>query len=376
MRTRFTFRRGVQASVKITAIAAVATLALSACAREADTSSTEAVDNTEMSAEQLEQVWAGKTIRFICSESAGGSLDTTSRALARHLGKHLPGDPRVVVENMEGGESRIATNYIYSAEPNGLVIGMTDINIPFYSLLGEGEAEGVRWDPNNINWLGSTSKAPQVLAIHSRTGIDPKDLDAIRAANIKLPYGAVGDGPHTGHVLINEVLDLNLQPVFGYGGSTERMLGLDRGEVDGTVSTWDSLKRQKSEELANGTLVPVLQIGGPIDDPVMAGVPTLADLIASNPQEDKDLLGVVADRYEWARPIMAPNGTNATVLEALRTGVAETLADPEFLAEAQTLGIDIDPATGPEVTDRVTEYLQLDTAAVTRLQDAIGADGS
>ena len=372
MRPRSLVRKGLKAA----AIAAVATLALSACAREASTDSAEPVDNTEMSAEQLEQVWAGKTVRFICSESAGGSLDTTSRALARHLGKHLPGEPRVVVENMEGGESRIATNFIYSADPNGLVIGMTDINVPFYTLIGEGEAEGVRWDPTNINWLGSTSKAPQVLAIHSRTGIDPKDLDAIRAANIKLPYGAVGDGPHTGHVLINEVLDLNLKPVFGYGGSSDRMLGLDRGEVDGTVSTWDSLKRQKGDELANGTLVPVLQIGGPIDDPVMEGVPTLSDLIAGNPAEDQDLLGVVADRYEWARPIMAPNGVNASVLAALRTGVADTLADPEFLAEAETLGIDIEPSTGEEVTERITEYLQLDGAAVERLQDSIGADGS
>lgn len=362
--------------MKAAAITVVATLALSACAREAGTDSAEPADNTEMSAEQLEQVWAGKTVRFICSESAGGSLDTTSRAIGRHLGKHLPGNPRVVVENMEGGESRIATNYIYTAEPNGLVIGMTDINIPFYSLLGEGEAEGVRWDPNNINWLGSTSKAPQVLAIHSRTGIDPKDLDAIRAANIKLPYGAVGDGPHTAHVLINEVLDLNLQPVFGYGGSTDRMLGLDRGEVDGTVSTWDSLKRQKGEELANGTLLPVLQIGGPIDDPTMEGVPTISDLIAGNPEEDKNLVGVVADRYEWARPIMAPNGTNPSVLQALRTGITDTLSDPDFLAEAEKLGIDIEPATGEEVTERIDAYLQLDTAAVERLQTAIGADGS
>lgn len=362
--------------VRAAAIALTAALALSGCARETSTDATESVDDTTMTAEQLDQVWSGKTIRFICSESAGGSLDTTSRAVARHLGKHLPGNPRVVVENMEGGESRIATNYLYSADPNGLIIGMTDINVPFYSLLGEDAADGVRWDPAKINWLGSTSKAPQVLAISSRTGIDPKDLDAIRAANLKLPYGAVGDGPHTAHVLINEVLGLNLKPVFGYGGSSERMLGLDRGEVDGTVSTWDSLKRQKGDELANGTLLPVLQIGGPIDDPVMKGVPTLSELIVQNPQGDKDVLEVVAARYEWARPMMAPIGMNATVLETLRTGINETLTDPEFLAEAEKLGVDIEPATGEEVTQQVAEYLKLDNTAVTRLQDGIAADGT
>ena len=372
MRTKFIARGAVRAA----SVALAAALAISGCAREANTNATDSTNDAAMSAEQLEAVWKGKTVRFICSESAGGSLDTTSRAVARHLGKHLPGNPRVVVENMEGGESRIATNYLYNADPSGLIIGMTDINVPFYSLIGEGEADGVRWDPTKINWLGSTSKAPQVLAISARTGLDPKDLDAIRAAKIKLPYGAVGDGPHTAHVLINEVLGLNLQPVFGYGGSSERMLGLDRGEVDGTVSTWDSLKRQKGEELANGTLLPVLQIGGPIDDPTMKGVPTISDLVAQNPQGDKDLVEVVAARYEWARPMMAPIRMNATVLETLRTGINETLADPDFLAEAQKLGVDIDPSTGEEVTQQVDEYLKLDNAAVTRLQDGIAADAS
>ena len=253
---------------------------------------------------------------------------------------------------------------------------MTDINIPFYSLIGEGEAEGVRWDTDKLNWLGSTSKAPQVLAIHKRTGLDPTNLEAIAAANIKLPYGAVGDGPHTAHVLLNEVLNLNLQPIFGYDGSSERMLGLERGEVDGTISTWDSLVRQKRAELEDGTLIPVLQIGEPIADPIMDGVPTVADLILDGPEEDKELLEVVAARYQWARPMMAPLGMNADVLKALRQGIADTLADPEFLAEAKKLEVDIEPSTGEDVTADVAAYLQLDVAATDRLTKAIAADGS
>lgn len=362
------------ARTAVLGMATAAMLVLSGCASDGGGNTTEA-DQEPMSAEELEAAWSGKTIRFICSEAAGGSLDTTSRAVARHLGQHLPGNPRIVVENMEGGESRIATNYLYTAEPDGLTIGMTDINIPFYTLLGEGEAEGVRWDPTDINWLGSTSKAPQVLAIHSRTGLDPEDLDGIRAAALKLPYGAVGDGPHTAHAVINETLDLNLEPIFGYSGSTDRMLGLDRGEVDGTVSTWDSLVRQKREDLENGTLVPVLQVGGPIDDPIMEGVPTLQELVADNDELDRQMVDVVAARYDWARPMMAPGGMNPSMLEALRDAIEATLNDPEFLEEAQTLGIDIEPSTGQEVSDNIAAYLEIDLGAVEALQAAIFADG-
>ncbi|WP_214110830.1 Bug family tripartite tricarboxylate transporter substrate binding protein [Acrocarpospora catenulata] len=329
-----------------------------------------------MGADALAAVWSGKTLKLICSEAPGGSLDNTCRMLGRHLGKHLPGNPTVVVENMAGGESRIATNHVYGAKGDGLTIGMTDINIPFYTLLGEGPELGVRWDPDKIPWLGSTSKAPQVLAVHKRTGIQKGDLAAVAAKNLRLPYGAVGDGPHTGHVLLNELLKLNLRPIFGYGGSSARMLGLDRGEVDGTVSTWDSLLRQKGSELADGTLIPMVQIGGPIDHATMQGVPTVADLTKDSAEADKNLLKVVADRYEWARPLMAPADVSPPVLEALRKALADTLVDPALLEEAKKIGIDIEPSTGTQVQERIAEYLKTPKDTVDRLQKLIKADGA
>ncbi|MFN0074657.1 MAG: Bug family tripartite tricarboxylate transporter substrate binding protein [Chloroflexota bacterium] len=322
----------------------------------------------------LASVWAGKNLNLIIGSSPGGGYDTWGRIITRHLGKHLPGNPTVVPQNMPGGVHRIATNFIYTARPDGLTMGIVDLNIPFNQLRGEGPEEGVRYDVTKLNWLGSASVSVNMPAVHQRTGITIRNLDELKSRTVKMGLSTPGDPRHLVVVVVREVLGWKFESIFGYPGSAEIYLGIQRGEVDGTSNSWDAYLASAGDDIRNRVLLPILQVGPAINDPLVADVPTAESLAASAPPEKKQLLTLAAQSQQWARPFVTPPEMPDNILATMRAALLNTLNDPELKSEASRVGLDTSPVPGDRVQALITDYMKLPRSTVEQLDALIKAD--
>jgi tripartite-type tricarboxylate transporter receptor subunit TctC len=319
-------------------------------------------------------VWEGKTLTVVVSQPPGGGTDSTARVVARHIGRFLPGNPNVIVQNMPGGGDRIAANFIYAARPDGLTIGLFDNGVMSYQLRGEGPEQGVRFDAAQFGWLGSPTVLGDSFLVHKRTGITGATVKQLETKEISMAQVSPGAASHVNQILLTAGLGWKIKGVFGYEGTAGRLLGIERGEVDSIVSSWDGQRRAALANIQNGTLVPVLVIGDRLNDPLLAGVPRASELFASRDAEAQQLLAFTAQPNEWGRPFSAPPKLEPKVLESLRTAFALTMADPQFLTDAQQIQLDVIPVTGEHLQQMITEYLRIPKSTVERLDKLIEAD--
>jgi tripartite-type tricarboxylate transporter receptor subunit TctC len=275
---------------------------------------------------------------------------------------------------MPGGVHRIATNFIYTAKPDGLTMGIVDLNIPFNQLRGEGPEEGVRYDVTKLNWLGSTTQSVNMPVVHQRVGITPKNLDQLMTRSIKMGITGAGDPRHVIVVVLREVLGWKLESIFGYPGSAEIYLGIQRGEIEGTSNSWDAYLANAGDDIRNRVLLPLVQVGAAIPDPLLVDVPTADSLAASAPLEKRQLLSLAALSQQWARPFLTPPEMPDNVLAAMRGALMETLNDPELRAETDRSGLDVNPVTGERVQALISEYMKLPRATVEKLDALIKED--
>ncbi|HEX3246666.1 MAG TPA: tripartite tricarboxylate transporter substrate-binding protein [Chloroflexota bacterium] len=322
----------------------------------------------------LVSLWRGKTITMIVGDAAGGGTDTTGRIVARHLSRFLPGQPTIIVQNMPGAGHRVATNFVYQAKSDGLTIGLVDRGVPSYQLRGEGAEQGVRYDSKAITWLGSPTVVTQALMLHQRAGITAKNLKPLEEKTVTIGQTDVGGASHAPQLVLNAVLGWKTKAIFGYEGSTGRLLGIDRGEVDGILTVWDSLRRQKGEDIRAGVLLPIVHIGQKVPDPLLAGVPTADELLADKGAADKQLLALTQRPFDWGRPVIAPPGLPPNITAGLRQGMVAMMADQQFLAEAKQIDLDVIPVPGERVQALIEEYMSTPRSVIERLDELIQAD--
>jgi tripartite-type tricarboxylate transporter receptor subunit TctC len=322
----------------------------------------------------LASIWSGKTLNLIIGSSPGGGYDTWGRLIARHMGKHLPGNPTVVPQNMPGGVHRIATNFLYTARPDGLTMGIVDLNIPFNQLRGEGPEEGVRYDVTKLNWLGSASQSVNMPAVHQRVGITTRNLDVLKTRSIKMGLSTPGDPRHLVVVVLREVLGWKLESIFGYPGSAEIYLGIERGEVDGTSNSWDAYLASAGDNIRNRVLLPLVQVGPAVQDPLLTDVPTADSLASSAPVEKRQLLALAAQSQQWARPFVTPPEMPENILSTMRAALLQTLNDPELKTEAGRSGLDTNPVPGERVQELINDFMKLPRASVDQLDTLIRED--
>ncbi|MFN0071790.1 MAG: Bug family tripartite tricarboxylate transporter substrate binding protein, partial [Chloroflexota bacterium] len=321
----------------------------------------------------LASVWQGKTITLIVAENPGGGNDAWARLVARHIGKHLPGTPNVIVENMPGAGHRIGANAIYAARPDGLTMGLVDRYIPSFQLRGEGAEEGVRYDATKIGWLGSTTTETQVVFISSRTGVkEAKDLQDIQ---INFTNATPGSPPHVNQVVLKEALGWKTRSIFGYVGTAQQWLALDRDEVDGLITAWSSAVLQKGDDIRSGKYLPIAQIGGArLKDPLAARAPWSEDLFQDKSPEMKQLLALAQRPFAWSRSFLTTPNLPPNVLATMRAAFLLACADPAFLAEAEQLKFDVDPVSGERVQELILDYMNTPKLVVERLSALIEAD--
>jgi tripartite-type tricarboxylate transporter receptor subunit TctC len=312
------------------------------------------------SAQSVADFYKGKTIQIIVGFGAGGGYDLYARALGRHLGKHVPGNPTVVVQNMEGASSIRAANYVYGGSaPDGTVIAAVNQNASMYQVLG---GAGAKFEAAKLQWLGSMSNSNGTLYTWAASGI--KTLEDAKKREV--PVGAVGVQSDSVIFpsLLNELLGTKFKPITGYGGTTQIHIAMERGEVMGRGgSTWASLKTGNPDWIAQHKINILVQLGFE-KDRELADVPLLLDLVKS--EEDKGVVRVVSlptaiGFGHWVSPQVPKDR-----IEALRTAYAATLNDPDFVRETQKTRMYIEVQTGAQVAALVKQVTDTPKAVLER----------
>jgi tripartite-type tricarboxylate transporter receptor subunit TctC len=318
-------------------------------------------------AEAQESAFKGKTIRLIVGLAPGGGYDTYSRLIARHLGKHIPGNPVVAVENMDGAGSLIAANHIFKiAKPDGLTIGHIVGGLFLQQLLGK---PGIEFNAVKFQFIGVPTQDNFVVGVAKSTGIT--DLEKWRASKTVVKFGGVTPGGGTDDIpkVLAHTLGLPLQVVTGYKGTGPIRLAFHSGEVQGMCNAWESLKATWRKEVESGELVIVAQatIKG---HPELPKIP-VASTLAKN-EEDAKLIQLISRVNNSAtRPYLLPPGTPKEIVDILRKAFMDTLRDPGLLEEAQKAKLDIIPDDGAGLERNVREIFKLDPPLVARLKEIL-----
>jgi len=307
-----------------------------------------------------------KTIRFIVGQAAGGGYDAYTRIVARYMGKYIPGNPTIVVENMTGAGSLIAANYVYgNAKPDGLTVGNWNSAFVLNQALGD---PNVHFDARKFGWIGAPSKGVPVCAIMAFAG--PKTFDEILKANKPIRMGGTAPGSHSIDLplMFNKMLGTKFQVVSGYPGTAPIHLALQRREVDGHCTNWDSIvatQRDLLEAKGDDKLIPFV-VHTRLNDPELKNASLFTEVL-------KDEFNVITYKaymaqMEYQRPLTVSPGTPKDRLEILRRAFKATLSDPEFLAQANKMKLEITYVSGEEIDKIVAEVLSIPPKVKDNLQ--------
>ena len=313
----------------------------------------------------VEEFYKGRQINLIVGYGPGGGYDITARLVARHLGKYVPGHPNVVVQNMAGAGSMRAANHLFVTAPkDGATFGVFGSDMPLIALLGSNPS--VQFDPRKFTWLGSSSSfANDAYVLLVRPGAQVSSLaEARRPGGPAIVLGGTGEGARDGDVpkILRDALGVNIKQVLGYPDSPSIFLAVERGEVDGRTFDYSSVKASKPEWLKpNSGYKILLQFARIARHPDLPDIPTAREL-APNPVARELIEFSETPLLSMSRPYAAPPGVPADRAKALQAAFMATHRDPEFLQEAERLGVDISPVDAFELA-RGIENLSQSTPA-------------
>ncbi len=312
--------------------------------------------------------YSGKTLRLIVGTSPGGGYDTYARAIARHMPKHLPGKPNLIVQNMPGAGSLIAANYLYNvAKPDGLTFAMLISGLVMEQTMG---TEGIKFDAGKFHWIGAPSVGMPACAFMGFSGV--KTLDDVVKSKKPVTMGAAGSSTREQPRILKQLIGANVKLVPGYQGTAGIRAAMTRREVDGACWQWVSMKitaRDMLNAKGDDQLIPVL-LQGDSNDPQVKGLPKYTDFIKG--AEDMEAFNAWMAQYRFFRPFAAPPKAPADGVEVLRKAFKATLEDPEFLALAKKTRMTIDYVSAEDVAAQVKQVLAASPAVKAKLRNIIG----
>ncbi len=317
---------------------------------------------------QADDFYKGKTIRLVVGFSAGGGFDTYARALARHMSKHIPGNPSVVVENMTGAGSLIAANHVYKvAKPDGLTIGHFIGGLFLGQVLGQ---PGIEFDARKFEFIGAPISDHVVCAMTKASGITT--VEKWFAAKSPVKMGGIAPGtstPDNATRVLKAALGLPIQLVTGYKGTADVRLAAESGEVAGGCWGWDSVSVTWRKALDTGDAVVVLQANRRTH-PELANVPQAIKLAKTEEARKMIDVGIHGDS-DIVRTYTLPPGTPKDRVQLLRKAFEATLKDAEFMADAKKSRLNVEPIPVEAIEKDIAGLFKLDAALLTKLKDVL-----
>ena len=314
------------------------------------------------------EFFRGKTIRLIIGAAAGGGYDLPGRALANHITRHIPGNPKIVVENMPGASSLIMTNYLYNIAPrDGTAIGMVNNSIPLEPRLKvlTRQGGGAQFDLEKMSWIGSPVREPHLMWAWSTAA---RNIDDMRKRKVIIGSNGVGGDNYTLPFLANKLLGTQAVLVTGYPGTNDTFLAVERGEVQGGGTSLLNLMANRSEWFRDGRASVIVNFGTE-RLPELPEVPTAVELAQSD--ADKELFRFFAMKFEMARPLALPPNVPPERVQILQDAFDATMKDPEYIAEAKKIGLDVSPLRGVEIVRLVQEIQATPEPVVQRLRELL-----
>jgi tripartite-type tricarboxylate transporter receptor subunit TctC len=302
-------------------------------------------------ADTVADFYKGKQLNLVVGYGPGGGYDVYARVVGRHIGKHIPGHPNVVVQNMPGAGSLRSVNWLYNVAPkDGTAIAHFARNMPLLGMMGNNP--NVQFDARKFVWLGSSSSfANDAYILIVRTDAPVKTIEeARRAGGEPLVLGGTAEGA-TGNdvpIILRDTIGLNVKQVVGYPDSGALYLAMERGEVHGRTTDLSSVRTIKPDWLKPHSGFHVLaQFARATRHPDFPNVPTARELARN--ETSRALIELTELPYQLSRPFAAPSGTPPDRAKALQAAFLATHRDREFLGEAAKLNIDISPVSGESV---------------------------
>jgi tripartite-type tricarboxylate transporter receptor subunit TctC len=304
---------------------------------------------------------AGKTVTIYVGFGPGGGYDLYGRVFARHLGKHLPGHPTVVVSNMPGAASIRAANYVYNVAPkDGTALGIVAQSIAEEQLLG---TAGISYDVSRLAWIGRFAANVEVAYVWHQAPVKTVgDLKTTEAT-----FAGTGPASSVYPRLLNAMAAMKWKVIAGYNTTSAAHLAMQRGEVDGATSSLNTLKTTQRDWL-DQSLIRLLVAFAPTRRSDFADVPAVVELGAT--PEDKAVLGFYANSGAVGRSVIAPPGLGAERIVLLRAAFDATMKDKEFLSEIETTKLEFEPMAGAELQALVEASTKVTSAVLARARAA------
>ena len=310
--------------------------------------------------------YRGRTIRVVVGFAAGGGFDAYARVIARHMGRYIPGSPAIIVENMTGAGSRVAANYLFKAPADGLVIGNFIGSLMLQQIMGD---KGIEFDGVKFEWLGAPVQDESVCALTKASGVN--SLDEWMAAKKPVKLGGEAPGANDSDIprVLKAALNLPIQLIEGFKGTSNIRIAAEAGEVDGGCWTWASIRTTWAGGLESGAVKAIVQVNAK----KAADIPNVPNAIDYAKTPDARVLiesGIHAPSA-ILRAYALPPGTPKNRVEILRTAFNATMKDAEFLAEMKKSKLEINALTGSEVDGIVKKLFQMDAKNVAKIRDVL-----
>jgi tripartite-type tricarboxylate transporter receptor subunit TctC len=313
--------------------------------------------------------YQGKIVRVVVGTAPGGGFDVYARAIARHWGKYIPGNPQIIIENQPGAATLVAAKSVFQAKPDGLTIGTFIADIALGRLFNQ---PGVDFEFQKFEWLGVPVKDNIVCALTKASGIT--SIEAWKSSKTPVKLGGTGRlvVPDNTALVLKHVVGLPIQLVSGYSGTAPIRLAAESGELAGGCWQWESIKPTWRAGLQDGTVNIVVQL---TNDPLpeLPNVPLALNLVQSD-EARKLIIASVQTTAPITRLYALPPGTPKDRVRILQRSFMETMKDADFLAEAKKSNLEIDPTSGEDARKAIDSLFQLETALVAKMKGILLGD--
>jgi len=322
-------------------------------------------------ADDVADFYKGHSFTIQVGFGAGGGYDTTTRIVARHLGKHIPGNPTILVQNVPGAGSMKVANFIFNAAPkDGTVIGLFASSTALEPLFGNKQA---KYDPRKFEWIGSMHRDIASCGVWKGTGIN--SLQDLIASKKTIMFGSTSPTAITSQhpLFLKHMFGANLKVIYGYKGTKDVNIAMERGELNGSCGMLESSVKGAFEQYVKaGDFKIIAQFGRDKAVSAFGDATRMYTLLKTD--EQRKIADVIFRQTELARPLAAPPGTPADRVAALRKALMDTMKDPALIADGKKIDVTFDPVSGedaarmfadwyktpPELVKKAREYTQPD----------------